>query len=175
MHKQPAWSRGFTLLGFTALGLMSLGGQAEALTYRSAKLGISFEVPADWTPDHLEGMQAVYLAPVRVENFTPNLALVVGDAPANQTEQQVIQAVKDAGRAVPGTRNFSWQTTKVAGIGAYLLAFDTTSEGQTIHTEQLMVIHNHHTYVLNGAAPKSASAVYTPLFQKVFQSVRFLK
>ena len=160
---------------FLACVLLNLLAQAGATPFHDAELGFSFQPPSGWKKRAVAGARVAYLAPEQIGGHTPNLNLVVTTSPTPITAQAIQEGLAGIRAGIPDMRNYSEKQVRVAGATAYLLSYDGTARGQSLHAEQLVLVKANRVYTLTGGAPSSLGGRYSPIFQKVFRSVRFTK
>ncbi|WP_291425187.1 PsbP-related protein [Deinococcus sp.] len=157
------------------LALVLAPSASAARPFLDAESGLSFQPPAGWTEVKATGASAAFKTPKPVEGSWPSLNLIVTTSATPITEQVVREGLAEVRRSVPNIQNYSEKRVRMAGADAYLLAYDGTGQGRTLHSDQLIIVKGNRVYTLTGMARSSLSARYSPLFQQVFQSVKFTR
>src|SRR6476646_6263473 len=73
------------------LAALLLLGSATAATFTDSKNGFSVTPPSGWDKVDYAGTAVVYMNPVRVKGFGPNLNVIVQTVPAGTTQAQFHQ------------------------------------------------------------------------------------
>ena len=153
--------------------VLGFSGHVVAATFHDAETGLRFQPPAGWTEIGMAGATVAFRAPEQVQGGWPSLNLIVTTSAAPITEKVVQEGLVGIRNGVPNIRHYSQKRVRIAGATAYQLSYDGTSQGKTLHADQLVMVRGNRVYTLTGMAPSGLSSRFSPLFQKVFQTVRF--
>lgn len=158
-----------------ALLLLTLGASAAA-PFQNAD--VRFTAPANWTEklDPGMGMMVAYLSPQIVNQFHPNLNLVVQPLPAGLTLEQYHQlSLKQLPLMITDGKVLGTRKTALGGQPAYAIQYSGKQGVYLLYWDAIYTVRKGKAYVLTGTVPQSARATFSPIFNRVFTTFQFVK